>query len=81
VTKQGLTYEIKDTIAVLNDNGGITIECNLISFNDAPAKIDIRKWDRRDPDNPKMWKGVSLSKEETELLIGALQDWLIDQTI
>lgn len=81
MAKQGLTYEIKDTIAVLNDNDGITIECNLISFNDAPAKVDIRKWDRRDPDNPKMWKGISLSDEEAKMLVFTLQDWFIDQTI
>ena len=40
-------------------------EVNLVSWNDRPAKLDIREWDEN---HVKMSKGVTLSAEETALL-------------
>lgn len=63
-------YEIVKCIAVLStERSGWTKELNLISFNDAPPKYDLRTWD---PDHQKMGKGITLSKEELSILKDAL---------
>ena len=65
-------FEIVKNIAVLStDRNGWTKELNLVSFNDAPPKYDIRSWD---PDHQKMGKGVSLSLEEMQEMLDALAD-------
>jgi len=65
-------FEIVKNIAVLStDRSGWTKEINLVSFNDAPPKYDIRSWD---PEHQKMGKGVSLSREEMETMLDALAD-------
>ena len=40
-------------------------EVNLVSWNDRPAKLDIREWDEN---HLKMTRGVTLNAEETTLL-------------
>ena len=62
------TYEIRQRMGVLSRSasGDFTTEINLISFNGAAPKIDIRKWDRRDGE--KMLKGITLTLEEWEAL-------------
>ncbi|MGL4736087.1 MAG: YdbC family protein [Cellulosilyticaceae bacterium] len=58
----GIKYEIEQTIGVLSESSkGWKKELSLISWNDNPAKYDIREWD---PEHQKMGKGVTLSKDE-----------------
>ena len=61
--KGNFSYEIIEKIAVISEKEGrdsdYTIELNLISYNGAEAKYDLRNW-RGD----KMQKGVTLSREE-----------------
>lgn len=65
-----IKYEIIEHVAVLAESTkGWTKEFNLISWNDKPAKYDIREWA---PDHAKMGKGVTLSSEEVEKLKVAL---------
>ena len=65
-------FEIVKNITVLStDRNGWAKELNLVSFNDAPPKYDIRSWD---PDHQKMGKGVSLSREEMQEMLDALAD-------
>ena len=65
-------FEIVKNIAVLStDRNGWTKELNLVSFNDAPPKYDIRSWD---PDHQKMGKGISLSRDEMKEMLDALAD-------
>ena len=65
-------FEIVKNIAVLsNERSGWTKEINLVSFNDAPPKYDIRSWD---PDHEKMGKGISLSRDEMKTMLDALAD-------
>ena len=66
-------YEIKEQIAVLSESedGRYTTEVNLISYNGAPAKLDIRKWNRAED---RMGKGVTLNEEEAEKLLYALMN-------
>lgn len=61
-----LKYEITEHIAVLGESSrGWTKELNKVSWNDYPAKYDIREWA---PDHVRMGKGVTLSEEEFENL-------------
>ena len=58
----GIKFEIKETIGVLSESAkGWSKELNLVSWNDAAPKYDIREWS---PDHSKMGKGVTLTKEE-----------------
>ena len=70
--KDTFKFEIIDKIVVIStEKNGWTKELNLMSFNDAPPKYDLRTWD---PDHIKMGKGVTLSKEEIEKLKDALAE-------
>lgn len=57
-----LAFEVLEHIAVLSTSPkGWRKELNLVSWNDRPAKFDIREWS---PDHSKMSKGITLSNEE-----------------
>lgn len=60
-------YEIKQHIGILSKNtqSGWQKELNLVSWNDKPAKLDIREWD---PQHEKCSKGVTLTTEEARAL-------------
>ena len=61
-----IKYEITKKIGVLSENAkGWTKELNLVSWNDRPAKLDIREWS---PDQEKMGKGITLTEEEGNAL-------------
>jgi hypothetical protein len=57
-----IKFKIQENVGVLSEGSkGWTKELNLISWNGREAKSDIREWD---PGHIKMWKGVTLNKEE-----------------
>ena len=59
-------YDIVEHIGVLSENAkGWTKELNLISWNGAAPKYDIRDWA---PEHEKMGKGVTLTTEEMQKL-------------
>ena len=64
-------FEIKERIAVLSESedGKYTTEVNMISYNGAPAKLDIRKWNRAEN---RMGKGVTLNEDEADGLLNVL---------
>ncbi|WP_295147326.1 YdbC family protein [uncultured Peptoniphilus sp.] len=65
-------FEITEHLGTLSKSPrGWTKELNKVSFNDRPAKYDLREWD---PDHQKMSKGVTLSDEEMEILSKILKD-------
>ena len=65
-----LTYDIEKKIAVLSTNSkGWQKELNLVSWNNRPAKYDLREWS---PEHDKMGKGVTLTEEEFQALKDAL---------
>ena len=72
-SNEPLKYEIVKNIAVLSTEkrSGWTKELNLISFNDAAPKYDLRSWD---PNHVKMGKGITLSKDEMKELKNAIED-------
>jgi len=64
-----ITYEITEQFGAIGSSGAWDTEVNLISWNHATPKYDIRKWNT---ESGKMSKGISLSKDE----IIALRDLL-----
>ncbi len=57
-----IKFDIVEEIGVLSENAkGWKKELNLISWNGAAPKYDIRDWS---PEHEKMGKGVTLTKEE-----------------
>lgn len=66
-----IQYEIVKEIAVLStSDSGYTKEINLISWNGAEPKYDIRSFS---PNREKCGKGVALTEAEAEKLLAALQ--------
>lgn len=64
-----IKYEIVDKIAILSERGDYTKELNKISWNDRPAKFDIREWNH---ETERMGKGVTLTEDEVIALREAL---------
>lgn len=61
-----IKYEIIEEIGVLSENArGWRKELNLVSWNGAAAKYDLRDWA---PDHEKMGKGITLNREEAAAL-------------
>ena len=65
-------YEIVESLGVISERAkGWTRELNLISWNGAAPKYDIRDWA---PEHEKMGKGITLSKEEADTLCELLSN-------
>lgn len=61
-----IKYEIKEHLVALSDyNKGWRRELNLVSWNGAEPKFDIRDWDET---HTKMGKGVTLTEEQMALI-------------
>jgi hypothetical protein len=61
-----ITFDILKHFGVLSEEkGGWKKELNLVSWNGRNPKFDIRDWA---PDHEKMGKGITLSREEAEML-------------
>ena len=59
-------FEITKEIGVLSESAkGWRKELNLISWNDATPKYDLRDWA---PNHEKMGKGITISEEEIQKL-------------
>ena len=66
-------YEITQELGALSEaKSGWTRELNLISWNGAEPKFDIRDWA---PGHEKMGKGISLSADEIEKLKAILEKY------
>lgn len=66
------SFKIEKHIGVIGTSrAGWTKELNVVSFNGAPAKFDIREWS---PDHESMGKGVTMTKDEFEALVSLLID-------
>ena len=66
-------YEITQELGVLSESkSGWKREVNLVSWNGAAPKLDIRDWA---PGHEKMGKGISLSSDEIESLKAILEDY------
>ena len=71
-----IKFEIEKHIGILGDTArGWTKELNLVSWNDKPAKYDIRDWS---PDHEKMSKGITFTADELAELKNVLNDMEIE---
>ncbi len=62
-----IKFEIVKELGVISEGArGWTRELNLVSWNENPAKFDIRDWS---PDHSRMSKGISMTEEEMEKLV------------
>lgn len=63
-----IKFQIEKNIKVLstNEKTGWTKELNLVSWNEAEPKYDIRSWS---PDHSKMGRGITLTEEELAALL------------
>ena len=65
-------YEIVKEIGVLSESSkGWTKELNMVSWNGAAPKYDLRDWA---PDHEKMGRGVTLTEEEARKLKELLEE-------
>ena len=64
-------YEIVEHIGTVSTSpdGKYATEVNMISYNNAPAKVDIRNWNK---ETGQMYKGITLNRHETEKLVQIL---------
>ena len=63
-------YEIIEKLAVLSrDLNGNTLELNIISYNMAMPKLDLRRWR-----GELMFKGVAMTEAEAVALYHALEE-------
>lgn len=61
-----IKFEIKEELGVLSESAkGWTKELNLISWNGAEAKYDLRDWS---PNHERMGKGITLTADEVQEL-------------
>ena len=66
-----VTFEIIEHIGVLaTSSTGWRKELNLVSWNGAPGKYDIRDWD---PSHERMGRGITLKENEMRLLLESLK--------
>lgn len=58
------TYNIEKQFGTVSNAGSLPVELNMVSFNGAPAKFDLRKWRIKEDGERYMQKGICLSREE-----------------
>ena len=73
---RGFSYKIVKPIAIIGGYGDESKELNLISYGKYPPKYDLRSWTTDAFGQPKMLKGLTLSKEEAIALRDALNEEL-----
>ncbi len=77
MTDKNITCEITRELAVLSENDrGYTKEVNMVSWNGADAKFDIRNWH---PGREKCGKGITLTEDEAYTLMDVLKEVLSEQ--
>ena len=77
MTEKSITCEIVRPIMVLSRNErGYTKEINLVSWNGADPKYDIRSWY---PDRQKCGKEIVLTRDEAVDLMDALKEVFGDE--
>jgi len=65
-----IEYKIIDRVAVLSTKNTWTLELNIVKWGDNAPKFDIRTWNE---DHTKCGKGITLTDEEAQALVAAMQ--------
>lgn len=58
------TYTIEKQFGTVSNAGSLPVELNMVSYNGAPAKYDLRKWRIKEDGERTMQKGICLSVQE-----------------
>lgn len=66
-------YEIIKEYKILSEKNEYTKEINLIKYENEAPLIDIRRW-KNTEDKKIMLKGITLTKEEFEILKACIND-------
>lgn len=71
-------FELKivEHIATLGDSGTYTRELNVVSFNNRPARLDVRAWRQDGSGNKTPLKGIQLTDNEASALCNALNQYI-----
>lgn len=70
-------YEVKERYGKLSQKGDVSMELRLVSYNGNEAKYDIRPW-KVDANGERMYKGITLTKEELRTLKDTLADMSLE---
>ena len=62
--KKEFSYTIEKHFGTVSVAGSLPLELNLVSFNGAPARYDLRKWRDKADGERTMQKGITLTREE-----------------
>ena len=65
-------FKIIEHIATLSASGDYSRELNIISFNDRPARFDVRVWRQDGSGNKTPLKGIQLTETEMSTLYDVL---------
>ena len=66
-TNNEVSFTIEKHIGVISTSqNGWTKELNLVSWNERPAKFDIRDWDEN---HEKMSRGITLTEDEMNKIV------------
>ncbi len=66
---KNFSYQITEHLGNLSEQGSWTRELNLVSWNGAAPKFDLRPWGA---DHASMGKGFTFSRQEAEVLYDLL---------
>lgn len=74
----GDKFEVKimEHIATLSASGDYSRELNVVSFNDRPARLDVRVWRQDGSGNKTPLKGIQLTDNEASALCDALNQYM-----
>lgn len=76
-TNNEFSFEIVEHITTLRDyNNGWTKEVNIVAWNDAKPKVDVRDWD---PEHQHMTRGITLTEAEAEQMAKAIGQRMLDK--
>lgn len=78
---QNFNYDVIEHCGTISQMGNQTKELNVISYNDAPAKYDLRIWFERDQKGKQMGKGFTMNEEEIYTLREILNALDLEQPI
>lgn len=62
--KKEFKYTIEKRFGTVSNAGSLPVELNLVSFNGAESKYDLRKWRDNANGERTMQKGITMTREE-----------------
>lgn len=71
MNNERISYKVIANVGTLAKyQSGWSKEVNIVSWNEGPAKLDIRDWSE---DHEKMSRGITLNADEVQRLIDSVQ--------